>query len=101
MTMKRSDIIYSKSQSPFTDDKSLSSYQRNRKELLSQIDNDPIDFQSFSFSDDSELSLDDIPMYNITEKWKIKKELDDMIMYLSMKRAELQAEISLLEHQDQ
>ena len=101
MTMKRSDIIYSKSQSPFADDKSLSSYQRNRKELLSQIDNDPIDFQSFSFSDDSELSLDDIPMYNITEKWKIKKELDDMIMYLSMKRAELQAEISLLEHQDQ
>lgn len=99
-TMKK--IEYSKSlsqsSSPLLDKNIFITYLKNRRELINNIDND-MEFDSFSFSDDSELSLEDIPMYNITGNWKINKELDDMILYLSMKKAELLSEIEQLEIQ--
>ena len=95
MIYSKSDIIYSKSQSPFGKEDELTEYQRNRKELMKNVDE--MEFETFSFSDDTDLSLDDIPIYEVTSRYKMTKELDEMMVYLSMRKAELLAEIEQLE----
>ena len=56
---------------------------------------------SFSFSEDSDLSLEDIPIHDITTNYRINKELDEMILYLTMKKEKLLNEIEELEHIEQ
>ena len=90
----------SKCQSPLLDESIFKNYQKNRKELVDNIDDD-MDFDSFSFSEDSDLSLEDIPIHDITTNYRINKELDEMILYLTMKKEKLLNEIEELEHIEQ
>lgn len=96
LSLSKSEILYKRTQSPFCTENEMTSYLRERKEMVKCIDND-MEFESFSFSDDIDNSLDEIPYYKVTSSYRLKKELDEIITCLSLRKAELLAELEYIE----